>query len=216
MRNKKIKGQNVDGFSARLLAGDSTTFDIGSVLTNTFRQDSYTISETFAIGSNLVSSSTLGVFAAYTHSFADLPSASAWSGIFDRYRFKQVSVEFVPLATQENTSTSNQLGFLHTSVDFDDATAPALTATIERYSTYAGIVGNKPLRRVYVPRISNTIYYNGIVNAYAEGLPNTWVDMANQSVPHYGLKAGLDPTTVAGNVAYVVRATYVIQVAGRR
>lgn len=202
------------GKNRRLLPGDGTTADIGRVI-RPLAQDTYTLSESFALGSNLVSSAALLVAAGYSHALSDLPSVSAWTAIFDRYRILRVYVDFTPLATTNNTGT-NQLGYLHTAVDFDDATAPATTAAIERYSTYRAVVGCKPLRRAYVPRLSATVYYNGVVNAYAEAPSQTWLDMANTSVPHYGLKAGLDPTTVAGQVAYVTRATYVIEVSGRR
>jgi len=151
----------------------------------------------------------------FSTQFSDLPSASTWSSLFDRYCIHGAKVEFRPYSNQSWTGVTS-IGTLHTAIDFDDATAPATIAAVERYGTYAGCTGNQPLVRHFKPRVATAVYRTGVSSGYAESATDVWLDMATTDIPHYGVKYALETTSTSAMFTYQVFVTLDVEVAGLR
>lgn len=200
----------------RLLKGDSTSLPQGQVIKGGNVRATYTVTQSYT-AAPIANVSGFGSYAAYDFQADSLPGWSAWASVFDRYRIRHVEVSFTPSFNQENVASNVQIPMFHTVVDFDDAAVPSSITALQSFSTYAGVIGNKSIRRVFVPRSSVSQYVSALVTGYAEGDPSQWRDVAYGDIPHYGLKCGFDgPATAGGTCTYTVLVKLTVEFGGQR
>lgn len=131
----------------------------------------------------------------------DPSELGAWKELYDLYSIKGVSVRFVPKA---NTLSVLDLGAaasngvipeIITAIDLDDATIPTSIADLLEYGTFRRQRFTRDHKRYFVPR-GQTMVYNGLAStAYGLMPKRQWLDMSNDSVPLYGIKWIVTPST---------------------
>jgi len=165
-----------------------------------------------------IKNSSVPTFGAISHTFNDLPNASSWTALFDRYRFLGVKITFQSVGVMTNTSPATySVPEFATVVDFDDDTAATSMSQLQRCATFCGHRASSSIVRHYLPRATRPVYISGVSTGYQEADPMSWMDLAYPSIPFYGVKWGMteaSPTAQAG--WYIVTAEYLIEVAGQR
>lgn len=137
---------------------------------------------------------------------SDLPQMnSTFAALYDQYRIDEIRVTCQPQyndAYYNGTLTSFYL-MNYTAVDFDDSTALTNLTDIFQYDNVQIHEPYKPWSVTLKPRIA-VPSGTGFVN-----IPVEWVDMADITVQHYGLKGFFQSTTSIANFYYFI-VEYVI------
>lgn len=151
---------------------------------------------------------------------SDVPNSTEFTTLFDAYRIKGVKLEFIPIYNSHEinegpaSSPFDRLGMplMTFARDLDDSTAPVNENTILQYAANRRVnLSSKKTIYIANPRVAQTVYQSGITAAYSEAKRNVWIDCANPSVPHYGLKYYV-PTENLSKILYVrVYATYYME-----
>lgn len=155
---------------------------------------------------------TVPVYGSAAFTIAQLPDIGSLTPLFDKYKILSVEVYFVPyLATEVVATVPIAVPRLHTVVDQDDNTIPASIGELEQYSTYVEVRGSAPLVRKFKPRALMAIYQSAIATGYAIA-PDVWLDLANDTIPHYGIKYAIgsmgNPNTFGYEIQVLMTATF--------
>jgi len=131
---------------------------------------------------------------------AQLPNYTEFTNMFDQYRIKMVKLTYFP-------SVANTGSIFH-AIDYDDSSTPTL-AILEENDTLGINQSNQSWSRVIKPSVDIQVY-PGVVGTGYETRQGVWLDSANGSIPHYGLKifvAAPATGTVSGNlhISYIVQ-----------
>jgi len=123
---------------------------------------------------------------AIAFTLADLPGFSEFQALFDFYRIDWVDYTFVIKTTQGAFLTPT----IFIAEDHDDDDVPSLTALMEKQSsrmiTFGGDRTSVTLR--VVPNVLRQVFQTGVTPGYERAPPGTWLDCAQPSIKHYGLK----------------------------
>jgi len=127
----------------------------------------------------------------------DLPQfAGTLTGVWDQYKIALVRVHMI---NQSKNSFSGQNNSPHYSaIDFDDSTVPANIAAIQQYQAVKIVPPNQSVTTEIYPRLALDSG-SGFVNQNAG-----WVDCADGTVQHYGLKGVIPIQTTAVRFNFVV------------
>ncbi len=132
--------------------------------------------------------------AAYTFQLSDLPSYTEFTALFDQYKFSEVEIRFLPVATVSSglaTAVSTQL---YSTVDFDDGTAGSVSA-LQQYETCQVTPATQELTVRLAPRVALAAYA-GAFTSYAN--VSSWLDVGSPSVQHYGFKVACNTENIVG------------------
>jgi len=132
-------------------------------------------------------------FSAATYSFQlnQITDATSLQTVFDQYRVLAMEIVLRPHATELIAATALPVGTVYTVIDYDDTSA-LLTGNL--YTAYDNcIVTNTGTaqRRCFRPRVASALYGGTAFTSYGN-IPAPWIDAASNTVPHYGMKAGVD------------------------
>lgn len=138
---------------------------------------------------------------------AGLPDFTDFSSLYDQYKIRKVKVQFMPRGNSSDSVTGNAISSLFTVLDFDDSNPPTSVEQLLQYDTLKVCRSTQQQTRLVVPKFNK-----GIINTVAGGLigknPSTgYIDLANSSVAHYGIKGALTVST-AGTIVYDVVTTF--------
>lgn len=140
------------------------------------------------------------------------------SAIFDTYRIRSYTVDFVPRGNQVfNTpsavggipSTSG-LSPLYTVIDYDDTTTPTSLVQLYEYESVKYVAAGRPHKRKIYPKTLTQLYESAISSGYAPKRGD-WIDAATDDVPHLGLKWGITypaPGSAVGVYDIIVTVNY--------
>jgi len=157
---------------------------------------------------NLSSQSLVNTYGAYQFKLSDLPNYAEFTALFDEYMIYSVKLVFMPTAQTVNTGSSVLVPWAITVVDTDDNNTPSTYEELLEYpAARITTMSKKIVKRIY-PRQAVALYNGGVTNGY--GSRRGYVDCANYSVNHYGLKYAIGYSNVAGAYSYSVFATYTI------
>jgi len=215
-KGRKTHRQGSSPNELRLLKGDATIPPRASLIQTGYPRANYTVRELVNFV-QIISTASI-TFGTFVHTLGDIPNATNWVTLFDRYRFKSVKMTFQQVGVQMNTTAViYSIPQFITVVDFDDNTTPTSFSQLQRYSTAATHSSSADVIRHYLPRAVRALYISPVTTGYGESDPNLWLDCANSNIPHYALKWGLGAATPAGqSCVYNVSAEYVIEFAGQR
>jgi len=129
---------------------------------------------------------------------ADLAQKASWEAIFDQYRIDDVKVHVIPVynVVDAHSSASPNNGCPPSVIvlDYDDSTSLATFAAGLEYDNaqiitpYQGCVINVK------PKITPAVYAGGVFTGY-EVKESDWIDVASDTVVHYGVKMFINPLT---------------------
>jgi len=163
----------------------------------------YTVAQNWFFG-NLSSSTSAPAFAQVNFSLGNSPIAASFEGCFDSWRVLQATVRFIPLTQPAIGST---FAPLLTVLDYDDSVAPTTTAQLRAYDMLMEVPFGHYQERTVVPKLAIAAY-QGAFTAYA--MSSSWIDCAYPNVLWYGVKAGIDTTSIA-YAAYGIEVDCVFQ-----
>lgn len=141
------------------------------------------------------------VFAAWAFCLADIPNITATASLFDQYRIDCIQFRlrsrnpgvFVANQASPNYSTVSPLLV----VDRDDATAPTTLSELQQYDNCQCFSAQDSVDLILWPSLTPSVFAGGAFSGYAVADSDEyWLDLANSSIPHYGVKIGM-PALVA-------------------
>lgn len=135
-----------------------------------------------------------------------------YSTVYDTYRLRKCEVRFMPKVNQQSltgkaVATTIQVSYLLVVKDYDDSNVPS---TLSELYQYNDIHIPKLFDEMTVslrPKVSTQVYAGGITVGYAQSPDDTWLDVANNDIEHYGLKWG---TSAGGASQTTFQEWYVI------
>lgn len=141
-------------------------------------------------------SGATAVLGAMAFTLQDCPQVSTFSSMFDQYRFEKVVLRVTPrnpaFSTFSLSSPNNLMPRISFVVDRDDASAPASTAALQEYDNCISITPYQGIDITLIPSLTPAIFGGGVFSGYSvEEAGRRWIDIANPTVPHYGVKYGI-------------------------
>jgi hypothetical protein len=151
---------------------------------------------------------TSGVGAYYAFTLASLANATSFLNLFDMYRLLELVYVFTPIQVQINESVGaaapGALPNLVTAIDQDGVdSAPTSQSQVQQYQTAVTSASSQQQFRVFAPR-TLTAVVAGTGTAYRTNGPSVWLDIANDTIQHWGLIAYLSPCAYAGQATFAV------------
>jgi len=153
------------------------------------------------VGALLRQSSSTDVFASFAFALADVPNISSLGALFDQYRVEEIQFRIrsrnpgVFVANQASPNYSTVAPLLV--VDRDDNTAPATLLELQQYDNCVQFAAQDSIDVIFKPSITPSVFSGGAFSGYAvDESGKYWLDVANTSIPHYGIKMGF-PALVA-------------------
>lgn len=140
-----------------------------------------------------VSSAELGT--AFTFKLSDLLQATEFVRLFDSYRINGVKMTAAPLTNSD--LTINPSYKIMTAIDLDDDNTPTVPEMLQRSNVKIRTVtsgGNNPqvFQTFCQPRYLTQIYETPTSTGYGQGARKQWLDCADPTIPHYGIKVVFD------------------------
>lgn len=132
----------------------------------------------------------------------DLPNASEFLTLFDRYQISGVLIKIFPMnpfsitpgASTQVNGNGGIGGFLHSVTDYDDNTAFTASNTgvndMRQYESYKcqNLTAGRGCFKYFIrPRLAVSAYQGGVFNAYAN-MRNLWIDCNSGNTEYYGKK----------------------------
>jgi hypothetical protein len=134
------------------------------------------------------------VFNAQSFQISDYFTLPSFASLFDQYCIYAVDCNF----TFEISNSTVTPGTFGTAIDFDSSSIPTNYGTLENYSSYQAVpvTQGTTLKRFVKPCVTPSVYNNSTAfSGYSVG--RQWIDSANTSVPHYGIKYGVHGNSTA-------------------
>lgn len=156
---------------------------------------------------------------------ADIPDATQYSLLYDRYRLNKVEVKLYPVNTMSATSNNvvgnpnpgltwgnGQMGgFVHYAIDYDDRAAPTASDvgidTLRNRTSYrmVNVARAKPITLSFRPRLAIAAYEASTAFAGYSNMRAQWLDTVSPSddIEHYGWKAVFEIMNPSSNINYM-------------
>ncbi len=171
----------------------ASTFTVSSGLTNVGGSDS---------AAQLIQAGATTVNAAIAFCLADLAQVSTLAALFDQYRIEKVKLHIKSRNNAVSTfNTASPNGAVPTGyvvIDRDDATALTSTSDAMQYNNCVTFNGEEDVEVELVPSITMAAYASGAFSGYTSELASShWIDIANTSVPLYGVKICIGPLSAS-------------------
>jgi len=146
------------------------------------------------------------VFGSMAFSLQDLDQVTSLTAIFDQYRIDRVIVQIKSLNPSANFNTSSAANSatptVYWVVDRDDSTTPTTTAQLREYDNVQVAESYDNVEIDLQPSVTPAIYASGAFSGYGVTRTGVWLDCANVSIPHYGVKFGITELTAAATDTY--------------
>lgn len=153
------------------------------------------------VGALIRQNTATDVFASWAFALADIPNISSIGALFDQYRIEEIQFRlrsrnpgvFVANQASPNYSTVSPLLV----IDRDDNTAPTTLLELQQYDNCQQFSAQDSIDVIFKPSITPSVFSGGAFSGYAvDESGKYWLDVANTSIPHYGIKVGM-PALVA-------------------
>lgn len=172
----------------------------------------------------------------YKFNVSNLPNLSEFTALFDAYKIRKVVLKMYPYQTVAGGAPANAAAasypdfspIMHYVIDHDDNTTPNASETgiqtLQQYPNYHRVKltdGKRgPITIVIKPRFQMSAGVSGGGSVIGiEGKRSAWLDMADTTIDHYGLKAvfeGIPPTNFAAYCPIRCETTYYLMFKGVR
>jgi len=155
--------------------------------------------QTYSMAVNIGASTT---FAENNFNFAlsNCPQAAALVGLFDQYCIHSAVFSFAPRLSQVGFA---ELGRFVTAIDYDNTNNLGSAALIQEYASAetTELVTGQSIQRTLQPCVAPALYNVSTTTPIGYGTGRFWVDSANSSTPHYGVRTGFYYSNL-GNTAF--------------
>lgn len=165
----------------------------------------------------LIQSGSTAVYFSIGFELSDLTQVSTLAALFDQYRIERVKVHFKSrnnaVSVFNTASPNGGVPSVYIVVDRDDATAFTSMSDPLQYDNVQSFSGEEDASVELVPSLTPAVFASGAFSGYTTSpAPSHWIDIANTSVPAYGIKGALGPLAVSTTSAWTwdVSAEYII------
>lgn len=148
------------------------------------------------VGALLRQNTSSDVFVSLAFCLADIANLSSLSALFDQYRIDEIQLRFrsrnpgVFLANQASPNYSSVSPLLV--IDRDDATLPTTLLELQQFDNCQQFSAQDSIDVIFEPSITPSVFSGGAFSGYSvDDSGKYWLDVANTSIPHYGVKLGL-------------------------
>lgn len=158
----------------------------------------------------------------------DITSAAELTSLYDEYCITKIVCEFIPRAGALSDTIAGAYGNVDqqygavqpfmTVIDYDDSNAPANRTELLQYQTAKYTKPTAKHVRVLSPKIAVQTYKIPVSSGYS-AKSRQWIDCADNTVPHYGIKWAWDqsvPAPQGGVVVMDIYCTYYVKFKGVR
>lgn len=132
-------------------------------------------------------------FGSYQFTFSEATGYLEMQALFGFYKIMKIKITFMPFCNSNAIVDNNAANYLNqpifACVDTNNATTPVSTnEVLEQSNVHTWSVCTQKTI-TWTPHILRMVYQSAIATSY-ESVPATtvWLDTANDSVPHYGIK----------------------------
>jgi hypothetical protein len=147
------------------------------------------------------SSTVVPVFLGQQFNLGQFNGTAAYAALFDQYRFDEIEAWIEPTASYLNTANA---GILTTAVDLDDANTPASVQAVEDKQSAISSNGMCAHYHKWKPHVAVAVY-SGAFTSFGNA-ESQWIDIASNTVQHYGLKCAITVTNSVQAYNITVRA----------
>lgn len=137
----------------------------------------------------VVGSTLTDTFGGIYFRLIDVPGSSEFTSLFDQYRIDKVRVRFMPRANSAEVGTNQGMVKLFTAIDYDDISPAASIQDLLQYQNCRFQPTTRMSSRTLKPKHAVEVYQSAVSTGY--GMRTGWLDVANPSVQHYGIKWAL-------------------------
>jgi hypothetical protein len=137
----------------------------------------------------------LDVLGATNFYLAQISNQSNFTALFDQYKIDYLEYTFRPQANATTLVTTSTVPRFITAIDYDDSNTPGSLAALEEYMSAETHFTDTFTRR-FRPKIL-TMIWDGSNPAPGGSTTAPWIDCAQNLIPHYGLKYGIEAGSVA-------------------
>ncbi len=201
----RTKGRTGSYRSGSLVNRDGTIFNNNGrppILKTPSNNGIHNIVQSYEASPWMNTSASVPTFAVANFVASNVDQIGALTAVFDQYRFARIEAWITPRVTSSNSSSQN-VGLLHTVIDFDDSTNLSSVAQANDYTNVVVSSGLDGHYRTFVPHAALAAY-SGTFTSYAN-VEAPWIDAASTGVQHYGIKAACTTTDVTYMYDLVVR-----------
>lgn len=119
---------------------------------------------------------------------------ASFGSVFDQYRIMEVEVWIRPVSGTSGSVDTNGANYV-TAIDYDDANTPTQVVNVQAYENAITAPLTNGQYRKFRPHIAIAAY-NGSFSGY-QNQKSGWIDIASNSVQHYGMKVACEVTSIA-------------------
>jgi len=146
------------------------------------------------------------VFGSMAFSLQDLDQVTSFTALFDQYRIDRVVVQIKtrnPSANFNAASTANATPpSTYWVIDRDDSTQPTTLAQLRQYDNVQEAAVSDNVEIDLQPSVTPALYASGAFSGYGVSRTGIWLDVANVSIPHYGVKFGITEISATATNTY--------------
>lgn len=137
--------------------------------------------------SNLTADPCFGMF----FTLNDIPQVSTFTALYDQYRFKRITVNFIPTVNitgpQNAANSVNQnCNQIFVAVDHDDASVVSPLTSLFEYEDVKLHNTMEQFSVSFIPHVAAAVYSGAFTSFANQTTP--WLDCASPNIQHYGIK----------------------------
>jgi hypothetical protein len=156
----------------------------------------------FEIAGVHTTSVAVETFSAQSWTLSQCNNSATFQALFDQYRIPLIEFWLTPQSKLESAA-GQTVGLMTSVIDYDDGTALTSVASAGDYDSAVTGPGGMGHYRKFVPHVAIAAYSGAFTSFANEEAP--WIDIASNTVVHYGVKFASTVTSVAYSYGGVVR-----------
>ncbi len=158
-----------------------------------FRQSAYSV---------VITQTAADTFGAFNFVLSSASNYTGFTDIWDVYRVDYLEFEFDPMykASSIGDSTVASIPRIFTVVDKDDSVTPSTLNSLREYQSCQSHTTQTFKVRFRPGVLSGIFDGSAVVAGLSEPAP--WIDCAKISIPHYGMKYGIEANTVGSSTKF--------------
>lgn len=201
---KRIARSSQDRF--KVYKGDAKTFSSVVPVPRGFKpiQPVYRFHQTVLQSAALASSTTIPQFASFYFNINQVDQVASFAILFDEYCIQAIEVWITPQCG--SGITYQNMGELSSVIDYNDAAALSTVPAAFDYETCLTTNAQLGHYRCWKPAVAQGLYGGSLFTSYGSR-QDQWINTNSLTVPHYGLKTAITPSSTVVTFDLRVRFT---------